>query len=106
MFPFLYKREIADEFSKENFLRIQDFFNSDVLNRCEFQFFEFEIAQQVTGQKIAHRLKFTPKDVLVLHNSNNVGLTWNWSEFDDKNVSLTTTGATTIRVLIGRYANG
>lgn len=111
MFPFLFTKEIKDQWTQENFLRLADFFAKDGLTLCQFKFFEFvvpEIAGRTTAYPktsiLPHNLGFVPKDIITLHNLNNATLTWNYSAFDATNISFTVSAATTIRALIGRYA--
>ena len=103
MFPFLLRKEVEDEYSQENFLRIQDYFKSQALDRCGFKFITIEVPGAVTNQAFQHRLGFVPKDILVLQNSQNVTLTWNWSAFTSTDLVFTTSGATSLRLLVGRY---
>lgn len=111
MFPFLFTKEIKDQFAQENFLRIADYFAADPFTSSHFQFFEF-VVPAISGRTttypytsvLPHNLGFQPKDVLLLHNLNNATLTWNYADFTETNISFTVSAATTIRALIGRYA--
>lgn len=116
MFPFLFSKEIKDEYTQENFVRLVDYFRNDAYTRTRFKFFEFVIPEVTRTPAIAlvypytavipHYLGFLPKDVITLHNLNNVTLTWNYTAFTKNNVSFTVSAATTIRALIGRYEDG
>ena len=103
-FPFLLRKEIKDEFSQENFTRIQDYFRALALDRCEFQFFEIVYAGAVTAASHPHQLNFVPKDVILLHNLANTTVTFLYSQFDRTNIYVTTGAATTLRFLLGRYS--
>ncbi len=100
----LYRKEVEDEYSRENFKRLQDFINNSPLNKGEFKFFEIQLSAAVTNQKWRHGLGFVPMDVLQTYVSGGVTVTWNFDLFDRTNLDLTTSGATTIRAFIGRYA--
>ena len=102
-FPHLFKKEIEDEFAQENFKRLTDYANKYPLFRCNFQFLEIQISKAVTNFKYPHNLGFQPLDVIIMHNKNNVSVTLNYSKFDATNLDITTSGATTLRCLVGRY---
>lgn len=106
MFPFLYRKEIEDEFAQDNFVRIQDYFRNQALDRCEFSFYRIPITAAVTSYKYPHGLTFVPQDIVVTQNSTNAVVTFNWSEFDSKFISITTDGPTNLRLLMGRYEDG
>lgn len=103
-FPFLLRKEVKDEFSQENFKRIQDYFTGLALDRCNLEFFEVEYAGAVTAAPHPHQLKFIPKDVILLHNLTNTSVTFLYDQFDRTNIYITTGAATTLRFLLGRYA--
>lgn len=103
MFPFLLRKEVEDEFAQENFLRIQDYFKSLAIDRCNFQFLEIPVVGAVTNHKFRHRLGFIPKDILVMHNLNNQTVTWNYSLFSSIELDFDCAGTTLLRILVGRY---
>lgn len=102
-FPYLFRKEIEDEFAQENFKRLMDYANKFPLFRCNFQFLEIQIPKAVTNFKYPHSLGFQPLDVIIMHNKNNVSVTLNYSKFDATNLDITASGATTLRCLVGRY---
>lgn len=102
MFPFLLRKEVKDEFAQENFVRIADYFAADGYVQGGFKFLEIVVDAAVTGFAAPHFLTYVPKDIVVTQNLNNVTLTWDYASFDATNVYFTTSGATTIRLLIGR----
>lgn len=102
-FPYLYRKEIPDEFAQENFKRILDYFTKDAITRANFEFLTVSPTAAVTNLKVPHKLGYVPKDVILMHNLNNVTVTFNYSKFDATNIDVTLSGATTIRFLAGRY---
>lgn len=102
MFPSLFKKEIEDAFIQENFKRINDFFLEDPVSNGGFKFFEVSIPTAVTGYQHPHNLGYQPKDVILLHNSTNATVTFNYLAFDKTFIDITTSGATVLRFLLGR----
>lgn len=93
---------IEDEYSRENFQRISDFFR--VQNHLfNFKHFEVEFPGAVTGFKFRHGLGFQPKDVIQTSLIGAGSLTWNYTEFNKDTVSMTTTGACVVRFFLGTY---
>lgn len=107
--PALQLASIADPIVQENFSNLADFYRGDPFSRGEFKFFEFVIPS--TNAAISypysliqpHGLGFMPKDVILLHNLNNVAVTWEYSSFTVNTITVTVGAATTLRALIGRF---
>ena len=102
-FPGLFRKEIVDEFVQENFRRIMDYFAVDAVARSSFEFVETNIPGAVTDLAVLHHLGFTPKDVILTHNLNNATVTFGYSKFSKTHIYVTSTAATTLRMLVGRY---
>lgn len=109
MIPKLEVKGLADEIAQDNFIALNDFFAKDPFSRSEFKFFEFVVPTNNVAVSYPytlvqpHSLGFMPRDVILLHNRNNVTVTWNFNDFTATTISVTVSGATTIRALIGRY---
>lgn len=103
MFPKLFVKEIDNQFLQENFKRIRDFFSADAPTRCAFEFLEFDVPGALVNFKYPHSLGYQPKDIILMHNSENAGVTFNYPKFNATSIDLTSTGATTLRLLVGRY---
>lgn len=109
MTPKLETKNIVDGVVQDNFIALKDFYATDPFSRGAFKFFEFTIP--AVGAAVSypltlvqpHSLGFMPRDVILLHNRENVGVTWNFNAFTDTTLSVTVTGATTLRAMIGRY---
>lgn len=113
MFPYLYTKEVADTYAQDNFLRIAAYHKADPIALGGFKFFTFTVPKISTVAHtypftavVPHNLGFQPKDVLLLHNSTNATLTWNYQDFTTTVISFTVSAPTTIRALIGRYEEG
>ena len=102
-YPKLFRKEIEDGYVQENFKRIMDYGDANPLDRSNFKFFSIDISSAVTNYRFKHNLGFTPLDVIIMHNKNNVSVTLNYTKFDSNELDITASGATTIRCLVGRH---
>jgi hypothetical protein len=102
-FPKFLLKEIEDEYTQENFLRIADYFADDPLTRSGFEFLEITLSTAVTDFQHPHRLGYVPKDIILMHNLTNTVTTFNYSKFTETMIFITTAAATTLRLLVGRY---
>lgn len=102
-FPKLLIKEVEETFTQENFKRVEDYFRLNSVDRCGLEFLEIEIPGAVTSEVFPHFLGYTPKDILTIHNYNNATITYHFDKFDSTNLYITSSGATTLRLLIGRY---
>lgn len=94
---------ITDILTRENFKMIESGFNNEAILRGNFKFFEFTISDGVTNLRLQHRLGFRPMDVITTYVSDQESVIWNYSEFTDEFLDITTSGACTVRAFIGRY---
>lgn len=102
-FPSLFRKEIVDEFVQENFKRIMDYFAVDPIARSSFEFIEVPIGGAVSGVPVLHHLGFVPKDIILTHNLTNATVTFDYSSFTTTHIYVTSSAATTLRMMIGRY---
>lgn len=109
MIPKLEAKGIKDGVVQDNFVSLKDFYAADPFSRGEFKFFEFVIPTNNVTLTYPytliqpHNLGFLPRDVIQLHNRNNVTVTWLFNDFTDTILKVQVSGATTLRALIGRY---
>ena len=103
MFIKLFVKEISDEFSQENFKRIELNINSFPLNKGNFFFFEFTFDSAATNKRIPHNLGFRPKDILQTAVSNGAVVTWNYELFDASFLDVTVSAPCKVRVFVGCY---
>lgn len=102
-FPKMLRILIDDLYIQENFKRIGNFFRDDATARCNFYFLPVEIIGSGSNLAYPHNLNFTPKDVIMLSNSTNATVVFNYQNFDGQNIYLTSSGPTSLRLLLGRY---
>lgn len=102
-FPFLFRKEIEDQYSQENFSRLMAYAAADAITRCRFEFISINIPGANSDFKWPHSMGFVPLDAIITHNSTGVAVSFNYDKFDSKNISLNCSGATKIRCLVGRY---
>ncbi len=93
--------EVKDEYSRENFKRIQDSNLQNPLTRGQFRLLTITFTGAVTNAKFPHGLTFTPKDVILTSKTGAGQLTINYDKTDLSNLDLTTTGACVVRLLAG-----
>lgn len=101
-FPKMVRVQIDDIYVQENFKRLADYGRNDAVIRSNFQFLSVEVPA-ASNFRPPHHLSFVPLDVILLHNSTNATVVFNYSLFDDKNIDITSSGPTTLRLLLGRY---
>lgn len=101
--PKLLVKEILDPQALINFERLTDFLSKHPFARLSGEFREFSL-MNATDQKITHSLSFTPKDVILLHNSNTAAaVSFNYAKFDETFLYVTSTAVTNVRIIVGRY---
>lgn len=103
VFPDTILKDIKDEYVRESFKRLQDFFEGFPFFKGNFKFFEFTFTSAVTNQNIAHGLKFVPTDIIQTSTKGAGTITWVYDSFDRENLVATTTGACVIRAFVGAY---
>lgn len=84
---------------------LQDLFNdlrADVLFKYDFRFMEVAFTKAET-LKIKHGLSFAPKDILVTSKIGAGNYTINYDQTDGIYISITSTGAVRLRLMLGRY---
>lgn len=102
----LYIADVLDEYSRENFRRIQRSFTDDPFDKGDFKFFEITFTGAVTNFKYPHNLRFMPKDVIQTSLKGAGALTWNYARFDSTNLDISTTGVCVVRAFVGSYEEG
>jgi hypothetical protein len=104
--PDLILKDIEDEYIRQNFVRINDFFKAFPFFRGQFKFFDFSFDRAISNQKVSHALGFKPTDVIQTSVIGPGAITWDFENFDDKSLVLSTTGACKVRAFIGAYREG
>lgn len=94
---------IKDPKIREAFQLIKEEFDRQFFNRGLWQFFEITVTGSVTNYRYQHRLGFKPKDILQTSLTGTGALTWNYDQFDDTYLDLTTTDSCVVRLFAGAY---
>ena len=100
--PSLYIQQISDQFSRNNFQNLQNYFqaNNQLLG---FSFFEINVGSATTNASLSHNLGYLPKDIITTLVSGPGILTWNFSSFTTTTLNYSTTDAIRVRFFIGTY---
>lgn len=102
-FPKMLRIQIDDQYVQENFKRLGDFGRDDSIIRSNFKFLEIAVPATATNFRPPHHLSFRPLDVILLSNSTNATVVFNYNLFDDQYLDINSSGPTTLRLLLGRY---
>lgn len=96
----LYTKQINDEYVRQNFEKIEEAWNDLVFTLGDFEFFEFRITGAQSDYKLYHNLGFNPNDVIV---TKAIGSSYqfNYDGFNDKYLTIETTGDLYLRCIIG-----
>lgn len=102
--PVLQVKEIGDLYSRGNFQSLAKYFqdNNQLLG---FKFFEVSLTSATSNALFAHNLGYIPQDAIVTQCTGAGVVTLNYGAFDKTNISLSTTGACRVRLLVGTYWN-
>jgi hypothetical protein len=94
---------IENEPTRENFKDLNIELAKNPFLAGNWVFREYTFTQAETGKLFPHGLSFTPKDVIQTSITGAGALTINYGSFTGTDISLTTTGACVVRLLIGRF---
>lgn len=104
--------KVVDPVAKDNFSATKDFINTSNILAGQFKYMEIEVNKAVTNQQFGHSLGFIPKDIIQTYISDpsmtvsgsNViqPITYNYTAFTDRYISITTTKAIKVRLLVGK----
>jgi hypothetical protein len=100
-FPQLYVKEIENLYVRTNFQNLFDYFknNNQLLN---FNFVEV-VFEEAGTKLISHGLDFIPNDIIRSQITGTGIVTFNRSQFDEENISLTSTGPARVRFYVGSF---
>lgn len=101
--PDLILKDIDDVYIRENFKRLNLFFQKETLLKTSFKFFELTFSSAVTNNLVQHGLGFRPLDVIQTSVIGAGVPTFNFADFTNNVISITTTGPCVIRAFIGAY---
>lgn len=95
--------DIQDPVVRENFQKLENETVNSLFPNSRWRFIELVFTGAVTGYQFRHGLGFVPKDVIETSRIGAGSLTWNYSSFTSSIISITTTGAVTVRALVGKF---
>lgn len=96
-------KEITDTYVRENFQKLTNFLSNQKILNGQWAFLTISETVAVTNKAYQHGLKFTPKDVISTSITGVGALTFNYAQFDEKYIYITTTGAIEARAFVGLY---
>lgn len=97
----MWTQDLDDIRLVKNYEIIQDAFSSEDILKFDWIFVTFTTTAAVTNFRVPHSANFVPTDIISTRSEG--GISFNYSQFTDKFLIVTTTGAATFRGLIGRY---
>jgi hypothetical protein len=95
-------REIADSYVRKSFEQILSFIYGQAFLKGQFQHFEVTFSTAAT-KLIPHRMGFAPEDIIQTSSIGAGSVTFNYSSFDEDNLSLTASGACVVRFYAGTH---
>lgn len=102
MIPKFFLNEMKDNFIRENFKRLSDYFRTDPVPGAQFRFFSIT-ATGSSAQTFNHNLGYIPKDLILLAISSGQTVVFAYDSFTTKAITFTPSGSCTIRLLLGTY---
>jgi hypothetical protein len=96
-------KDLEDEISQENFFRIKEFIDSQVLFDGDFKLFDIQIPVQSASFKILHGLTFIPQDIILLSIVGDHNFYFRYQFFDKTSIYVSTNGPTRLRFLAGKF---
>ena len=95
-------KDVQDEYSQENFFRLKNFIDAQVLFEGDFKLFDLTIPKKETLFKVLHGLSFTPSDIIPLSANGDLNYYFQFQKFDKQYMYITTNGPVRIRFLAGK----
>jgi hypothetical protein len=95
-------KELKDEYSQENFTRLKDFIDRQILFEGDFKFFDILIPKASTNFRILHGLTFIPADIILLSANGDQNFYFKYQFFNTDSIYVSTNGPVRIRFLAGK----
>jgi hypothetical protein len=95
-------KDVKDEYAQENFFRLKNFIDAQVLFEGDFKLFDITIPGKFSDFKQLHGLSFIPSDIIQLSASGDLNYYFTYQNFDKKFMYITTNGPVRIRFLAGK----
>lgn len=99
----LLNKEIEDQYTRENFVRIKRELEAQQILNGFWRFFEVEFTSVGVKLPIKHNLSFIPQDIIILSKEGDHNLYFNYEDFDSSNLYITNTMPCRVRFLAGSY---
>lgn len=96
-------REIKDKWTRENFFRVLNYIDQEVILKGDWALHEIRFDAANTEFKLAHNRDFIPYDIIVLQVVGDRNVEFNHDKFDFKNINITVKGPCYVRFLAGRF---
>lgn len=96
-------KDIDDVYIRENFKRLNLFFQKDSILKGAWKFFDLSFSQSVTDEKVRHGLAFRPLDVIQTSKIGSGDITFHFEKFTSEYLLLSTTGPCAVRLFVGAY---
>lgn len=101
--PRLYKSEVLDEYTRENFKNLREYLLQETVLQG-FKHFVITVSKAETNLRFKHNLGFKPLDLIQTSLTGAGSITWNYTLFDTDFIDLTSTAACEVRLFLGTYS--
>lgn len=95
-------KDIDDQYIRENFFRLKNFLNAQVILDADFKFFDITINKRDLNFQVMHGLAFIPMDVIVLSASGDQNFNFRSQDFDKTSIYIAANGPVRIRFVAGK----
>lgn len=103
----LFFHQVVDQYVRDNFYRLIQYFQTQPLLNCDFKFFDIDISVTApTNFTLAHGMDFIPLDIIVLSAIGDQNFYFINQIFDKTNIYISVGGSVRIRFLAGKYQDG
>lgn len=92
-----------DSVARENFDRVRQFFRDDLFTKFDGGHFVISVPNAVTNYRYPHKLRFTPKDIILTSSIGAGAVTFNYEDFDQQYLDITTSGPVDFRFIAGVF---
>jgi hypothetical protein len=99
----LLNKEIQDQYSRENFVRLKRELEAQQILNGNWRFFEQEFTQTGVKIPVKHNLSFVPRDIIILSEEGDRNSYFNYENFDATNLYVTISKPVRLRFLAGRF---
>jgi len=101
----LIQKDVQDQYARENFTRIADFINEQILFQGQFKLFDVRIPSATENYIIGHGLDFIPVDIITLYVEGDFSWYFKYQATDRTNIYVSAAGPVRIRFLAGKLSD-